>query len=378
LPDAQAGELITLSSFKTHDGPTGGVDFRRLLFVPFTLLLLLLATHALVAARTLVAMRALVAAYAHATLIPPAARQSTTRSRIVTASGVRLRERPETGAGEVARLPLGVVVQELERSPDKAKVGTAEDYWYQVAAPDGARGWVFGGLTAPFDPARRVEIYRALANERLGNTAATFNELSDLVRFLDRALKETTPREAHAELELARLSALARSLVSISMEQHETPPYKSWTTEHDPDIVYSEPAGQWFVRADRFWDLQRKYRDLSLAERAAWQAAQTPLPGECEGYLPCHLSVESMTSGNYLKLYPRGPHAEAALASITELLEQVSEDLRSATPSYDVPREERAEFRKSVAELRAQLVPVASPKKAHALNLLDGIAGRFR
>jgi hypothetical protein len=321
----------------------------------------------------------LAAAHARAALPSASARQqNATRSRIVNASGVRLRERPETGAGEVARLPLGVVVQELERTPEKAKVGTAEDYWYQVAAPDGARGWVFGGLTAPFDPARREAIYRALADERLSNAAASFNELSDLVRFLDRAVKEVTRRDAHAEFELTRLMALARSLAAISIAEQEKPPYKVWTTEHESEIVYSEPAGQWFVRADRFWDLQRKYRDLALAERAAWQAAETPLPGECEGYLPCHLSVASMTSGNYLKLYPRGPHAEAALASVTELLEQVSTDLGSATPSYDVPRAERAEFRKSVAALRAQLVPVPSPKKARTLKLLDGIASRFR
>src|SRR5919199_5581984 len=235
--------------------------------------------------RRLLALGALLALICAAALAPHAAAsraQGAQKSRITTASGVRVRERPDTNAAELAKLPLGVVVDELERSQDRAQVGAAEDYWYLVSAPGGAKGWVFGGLTAPFDAARREEIYRRIAGERLGNTAATFADLTDLVRFLDRATKEAARRDALAELELARLSALARSLSAISIEQHDNPTYKQWVAERDSEIVYSEPAGQWFVRADLFWDLQKKYRDLPVAERIAWEAAQTPLPGECE------------------------------------------------------------------------------------------------
>ena len=91
------------------------------------------------------------------------------------------------------------------------------------------------------------------------------------------------------------------------------PPYKSWTDEREKEIVYSEPAGQWYVHSNVFWSLQTKYKDLPVAERIAWEASQTPLPGECEGYLPCYLYKETVTSGRYLKLYPRGAHADAAL-----------------------------------------------------------------
>ena len=300
------------------------------------------------------------------------------RSLIVTASGVRLRERPEAGAAEVARLPLGAVVAVQERAAEKSKVGAAEDYWYLVAATGGGRGWVFGGLAAPFDPARREEIYRAVAAERVARADATFAELSDLVRFLDRATKEVKGREAQAELELARLVALARSLASFSIEDQEKSPYKSWTVERAREIVYSEPAGQWYVRAELFWGLQSRYKDLPVAERAAWEAAQTPLPGECEGYLPCHLGSLTMTSGRYLKLYPRGPHAGAALEEIAELLGHVTEDMRRRDPVFHVPREDRADFRKTVAELRGQVASAASPKKAPLLRRLDAIARRFR
>src|SRR5437764_6045222 len=170
--------------------------------------------------------------------------------RITTPSGVRVRERPDTSTDELARLQVGVVVDELERSQEKTKVGASEDYWYLVAAPGGVKGWVFGGLTEPFDAARREEIYRRIADERLANTSASFADLADLVRFLDRAAGEVSRRNALAELEFARLSALARSLSAFSIGDQEKPPFKQWTTARAAEIVYSEPSGQWYVRAD--------------------------------------------------------------------------------------------------------------------------------
>lgn len=304
--------------------------------------------------------------------------QAAGRSLITSAAGVRLRESPDAASAEVGRLQLGLVVEELERSAAKAKVGSTEDFWHLVSAPGGARGWVFGGLVAPFDPARRDEIYVRLASERVANAAATFPELTELVRFLERATKEVRRRDALAELELTRLVALGRSLANFSIEEQEKPPYKPWVTEHEAEIVYSEPAGQWYVRAQLFWNLQRKYGGLPLAERAAWQAAQTPLPGECEGYLPCYLYLETETNGRYLKLYPRGAHADAALAELSEFFGHVTKDLRGSNPVFEVPPADRASFRRSVAALRAQLALVPAPKKARVLGQLDVISRHFR
>jgi Bacterial SH3 domain len=328
--------------------------------------------------RFLVTVVFLIAAHAANVANATLAAQTNQRTLITNASGVRLRERPDANSAEVGRLQLGLVVQELERSAEKAKVGSTEAFWHLVSAPGGARGWVFGGLVAPFDPARRDETYVKLSSERVANAAATFSDLAELVRFLDRATKEVTRRDALAELELTRLIALARTLANIPLEQLDKPPYKPWVTEHEPEIVYSEPAGQWFVRAERLWDLQQKYRALPIAERAAWEAARTPLPGECEGYLPCYLYGQTETNGRYLKLYPRGAHADAALADLAEFFGRVTEDLRGANPVYEVPPDDRASFRKSVAALRAQLALVPAAKRARVTGLLDEIERHFR
>ena len=308
----------------------------------------------------------------------PSFGQTPARKLIVTAAGARLRERPETGAAEAGRLPLGAIVDGLERSAEKSKVGAAEDFWHLVSAPGGARGWVFGGLVAPYEPARRDALYLKLANDRLANTSATFADLSELVRFLDRATREVKSRGALAELELARLSALARSLAAIPFEQLNGQPYKSWTDEREKEIVYSEPAGQWYVNSNAFWNLHSKYKDLPVAERIAWEGSQTPLPGECEGYLPCYVYKETQTSGRYLKLYPRGAHADAALASLAESFGHITEGLRGNNPGYEVPREDLPDFRRSITALRAQLALVPAPKKARVLAQLDEIARRFR
>jgi hypothetical protein len=269
-------------------------------------------------------------------------------------------------------------VDELERSAEKSKVGSAEEFWHLVSEPGGARGWVFGGLVSPFDPAQRDAVYLKLAGERLANSAATFAELSELVRFLERATREVKGRQVLAELELARLVALARSLASIPLEDLGKQPFKAWTDERAKEIVYSEPAGQWYVRAELFWTLQRKYAGLPVAERAAWEGAQTPLPGECEGYLPCYLYMEMETNGKYLKLYPRGAHADAALASLSEMLGQIVEGLRESDSPYEVPRADRANFRRSMAALRAQLALVPAAKRARVSGQLDAIAQHFR
>lgn len=299
------------------------------------------------------------------------------KSRITTASGVRVRSEPQTSAAEVGRLPLGVVVRELERSAERSRVGEAEDYWFRVSAPGGVEGWVFGGLTAEFDPGRREGVYRQLAASRLANAEATFNELSDLVLFLERAAGEVKG-EARGELELARLLALHRSLAAINMEDLSKSPFAEWVKAREEQIVYSEPAGQWFVRSELFWNLRDQYQTLPVGERIAWEAAQIPLPGECEGYLPCYLYLMTETEGRYLKLYPNGPHAGDALKAVDDLLSAVAEDTPGDNAVYVVPPEDRAEFQKGLAELRGQVASVSHPLRERVLKQLDAVAARFR
>ena len=310
--------------------------------------------------------------------LPPTPRQESSAERITTATGARLRTAPQTSADEVTKLALGVVVRELERSAAKERIGAVEDFWYRVAAPGGAEGWVFGGLTAPFDARRRGETYLKLANDRLKLEEPTYADSASLLGFVERVAPELKTRAAVAEFELLRLLALHKALGAIPLEKLNESPYKELVKEREALAVYSDPAGQWFVRADALWELEKKYRGLPVAERIAWEASRIPLPGECEGYLPCTLSYTVSTEGQYLRLYPRGAHAGEALDGISSLLDAVLEDAKSNSPVYEVPAADRASFRKEMGDLGIIITGTGHPKSAAVLQKLNQLAARFR
>jgi hypothetical protein len=290
------------------------------------------------------------------------------KSLITTASGVRVRSEPAETAGEIARLALGTVVRELERTPDKGRAGNLEDYWYRVATPEGKEGWIFGGLTAPFEASDRDMIYRKIAEDRLNVRDATFADLVDLSRFLSAAAAEVKDRGARGELELARLLALKRSLEEIPFDEQQEPQYANWIKSQEDSVIYNEPAGQWLVISDLFWELQKKYSDLPVAERIAWEAANNPLPGECEGYFPCYLASFNRTKGRYLDLYPGGDHAEEAIDEIATSLDEIRKASDEASPPEP---EERAEARKELNKLRETVAGASGKRKAELLKHID-------
>ena len=297
---------------------------------------------------------------------------------ITTASAVRVRSGPQVTAREVTRLKLGTVVSVLERSSGQDTIGQKQDYWYRVSLPDGKTGWVFGGLMTGFDPAHSAETYLRIASERLKLERAGFEDHVDLVNFLSRVVSSVREPETKAELELDRLLALKLSLEAIPFDKQEQPPYRAWTKARDAEVVYSEPAGQWLVRAQLLWDLQKKYRSLPIAERIAWEAARTFLPGECEGYIPCYVYLSRITDGEYLKLYPEGAHARASLKSLSEYLAPIVADLKEKK-TYEGPtdKSELAEMKKGLEELRAIVTKTSAPETEEVLKQINQVAQSY-
>ena len=306
------------------------------------------------------------------------AAQAGSNEMIVTASAVRMRVAPQVTSREVTRLKLGTVVRVLERSAKPDTVGQKQDYWYRVSSSDGKTGWVFGGLMSDFDPDNRDETYRRLAAERLKMEKATYEDHVDLVNFLSHALNEVKQTDTKAELELDSLLALKLSLEAIPFDKQAQPPYSVWVKKHDAKIVYSEPAGLWLVRAELFWNLQKKYSSLPIAERIAWEAARIYLPGECEGYVPCYVHLSRLTDGEYLKLYPEGAHASAALKSMAEGYSPIISDLAERKIYEGPPDEsERADFRKTLDELRAIVMKTTAPEKDEVLKQIDQLTQSY-
>jgi Bacterial SH3 domain len=297
------------------------------------------------------------------------------KSRIAVASGVRVRSTPSTSGEEVARLPIGAIVNELEQSTAKEKIGSSEDYWYRVSTSDGKQGWVFGSFIAPFDSTRAAEIYQRIASERLKVEKLNFFDLADLARFLASVTADVKDQRMLAELEFARLIALKRALGEVPVDYAEGSPYAAWIKANDASLVYSEPAAMNFVKSDLFWELQKKHSSLPIAETIAWEAANNPLGGECEGYVPCHLASLNLTWGRYLSLYPRGPHTDEALTTLAEDLKGLV-DLQKAEPQPIA--EVRAEGRKELTALRDSVTKAASAKKTAALDQLTKLSQYYR
>jgi hypothetical protein len=297
------------------------------------------------------------------------------KSRITIASNVRARALPNTSAEEVTKISIGTIVNQLEQSSAKEKIGSSEDFWYKVGLPGGKEGWVFGAFTLPFDAANRAEIYKRIASERLKIKDANFSDSADLARFMTLAMTEVAEKNALAWIELARLLAMKQASASIPIDKQDQAPFKAWLKTNEASLVYSEPAGQWLVKSDLFWNLQKKYVQLAIADEIAWEGARNYLPGECEGYIPCHLSSVNLTDGKYLKLYPKGAHVAESLDSIIENLEGLQETLKTMEkPTV----EDRKEANPEIVALQATLAKITHAKKARALQLLNPFAQAFR
>jgi hypothetical protein len=307
---------------------------------------------------------------------PAAAQKSTAAEmRITTATTVRVRSEPKTTGPVVAEIGIGRVLREVERTATPETVGGRTDTWRRVVLDDvGNDGWVFGAFLAPFAMADRDRIHLEIAEARLKNEDLTFGDWADLTDFLDRAAREAPDGGARAALGLARLRAMSKAVMTLSYDTAETAAAKGWLGRYAEELVYNEIGAGWLVKSDVFWDLREKYKALPLADEIAWGAARNPLPGECEGYVPCYVDAIRITDARYLGLYPNGAHAAEAVAELVASL-SMSLEGESAFDPKDVSEEERPAFRKALGELRAAVAKTSTPKTKELLGLIDRIGG---
>jgi hypothetical protein len=313
--------------------------------------------------------------------IAPAAAQEVSlggaRQKIANASAVRARTGPETGAAEVTRLKLGTVVSADARTAVEAEVGGKRDYWYRVALPGGGgTGWVFGGLLADYDPARREEIVRRIVEERMKVEAMSFDDGADFYNFVEGALAKARG-EARGELELARLHALNFAAGAMAEDDKGRPLQPEFQKAHEREIYHHEFAGGWAVKPEAFWELETKYHGTPLGDRIAWDAAGALYQGECESDEVCQFLGLQGTQGRYLGLYPTGAHAAEALQTLKEALASQELDASLKNRSNDqYARQERDALRKALAELRAAVTKADAPEKAEVLRRLEQLSPR--
>lgn len=186
-------------------------------------------------------------------------------------------------------------------------------------------------------------------------------------------------RTAVATKEYKRLVALSIALKKIPVDKLDREPHKSFIKRNRKDIVYSDPAGQWFVDSNRFWDLHKKYKTLSIADEIAWTAASNPLPGECEGFISCYFSVAKMMEIEYLKLYPNGKYSKNAVDAFARDIEMIVADLVPKA-TYEGPTEasDKAELAEMLNEITTILNKTSQPRTKKVIADIKLVAEAYK
>lgn len=288
---------------------------------------------------------------------------------IVAAAVSRIRQQPKLNSPQLTVVKLGRTLPVYEKT----------SAWYQVEYASGKTGWISKTLIKDFDSAERDAIYREIADKYAKNKSLDLATASEVLDFLREAQALVKKDALKAEMGLTRLRLLSSTLKTIPVGKEEQNPYKNFIKANEKEIVYSDPSGEWYVRSDLFWELHNKYVAVASAEDIAWEAAQNPIPGECEGYVNCSLYHIRATDGEYLNFYPNGKYSKNALKNITDLLAVMVADVSNKqvfTPPSDIS--DRAEFNRFLTELRTIISKMPDVEKAKTLKQITQLGEGYK
>jgi hypothetical protein len=287
-------------------------------------------------------------------------------TRLVAASNVRLRAAPVPDAAVVTTVPLGAELVELE-------TGGESGAWVRVRLSTGQDGWTPSRLARRFSAETRWTAIETLARERLARRGDSFAPRAELVSFLERVRAEVRDPEVSGRLAVYWLDAMTHVFDAIPMTQARAQPYAAWIEAHRTAIVYDEPAGRWILRRDAILDLHTRERDSSAADDIAWFITRNGLPGECEGFVPCHVRHANQLEGEYLRRHSAGRHAAEAVSRLaTRAAQWTSGD---TSYFYDAARD-CGELAAALEPLREAVAQTRAEDRAPALAAMDKLGCR--
>ena len=297
------------------------------------------------------------------------------RQIIVAVTGGRVRTGPSTDKQIIREYDIG----------SKFSVLNEKNGWSEVVLEEAGEnteakvGWISNTITETYDSNRPGVQFQKIAAKYLSRKSLSFGAAKQLFYHLPKAADAAKTYEVGGDLRLKSLEALSKALKKVPINKSESSPYKEFLAKHKDDVVYSEPAGEWYVKAQKFWELHARYRQHKVAQKIAWRAAANPLPGECEGYINCYLYLLRATQGEYLNFYPGGTYSKQAIMNMRGMLQPIVADARTKASYYttnDVS--DRAEFNKMLAELRKIVSRSPHVEKQTVLNQIVAIAEGYR
>lgn len=294
---------------------------------------------------------------------------------VVAVTGGRIRSEPSLKGKILKESAIGTRFAVLEEKNGWSRVELKK----ASEEKEAETGWISNSITAKIDSADPGTVYRDIADRYFKKDSLDFKTAREIFEFLPRAADEAKTFETGGDLRLKHLLAFAAALKAIPFDRKDRSPYREFLEKHKSDAVYSEPAGVWYVRSDKFWQLHQRYKPYKIGEEIAWFAAGNPIPGECEGYINCYLYALRVTDGEYLNFYPNGKYSRKALLNINNLLQPIVADLQTKTVFYTTSDiTDRAEFNRMLSELRKIISNTPHIEKQKVLKQIDQIAEGHR
>ncbi len=303
---------------------------------------------------------------------------------------------PDTSAAPERQIVVAVTGGLIRSAPkgkilSETSIGTRlvaisqKSGWDEVRLDDGSNeekaktGWISQTITKPYDSANPGVQSQNIVEKYYSRKEINFKTAVQLFEYLPGAADDAKTYEVGGDLRLKSLIALSLALKAIPFGKSETTPYKEFLTRYSNYVVYSEPAGEWYVKSERFWELHERYKTHKIGELIAYKAAENPLPGECEGYINCYLYSLRATDGEYLNFYPSGKYSKQSLKNINSLLQPIASDVVEKTVYYTTSDiSDRAEFNRMLAELRRIVSRTPYVEKQDVLELIAQIAEGYR
>jgi hypothetical protein len=284
---------------------------------------------------------------------------------------VPVRSQASATAPLLSNVRLGSVLRVAEKKSEWYKV----EYWSDGKA---TTGWIPADSVNDLNASGRSEVYRQIV-DRNYKPQMDFESAKEFYDFTSKVGTELDGSDKSGDIELKRLLALRSALKTIPSDKRETAPYKDFLKAQEKEIVYNEPAGNWLVVSNEFWNLHSKYKKMPVSDTIAWEAANNPFPGECEGYVNCYLFDMLMRFGEYLNLHPNGNRAAESLKNMTDYLAPIAADAPTKSV-YNGPSDvtDRAEFNNLIAELRTIVARLTFAEKEKTLQQLRIIAEAYR
>lgn len=296
---------------------------------------------------------------------------------IVTVMDGRVRSEPDLSAKILKEAKVGTVFSLLEENTGWHKVELSAAN--KSEGKEAETGWIAKSISSKFDEAKPDPIFTLIAEKYLSRKTLSLRTTNSLMEFLESAANDSKTFETGGDLRLKRFQALQKALRTIPPNKTDSAPNKAFLAEHKEEIVFSEPAGEWYVRSASLWQLHERYNNHNVGQEIAWEASNTSIPGECEGYVVCHINLLRVTSGEYLNFYPNGKYSKQALADIANMLQPIVADLPKKTTYYTASDiSDRAEFNKILTELRTIISKTPFLEKQKALEQINLIAEGHR